>query len=76
MGVHGVRRSRRTLRVVHVVAIIGVGAAAVWFGFAAADASGAQMAAAGGMFAAVASGWSGVFAAIKAKLMSSEAAQA
>lgn len=76
MGVAGVGRSRRTLRVVNIVAIIGVGAAAVWFGFAAAEASGAQMTAAGGMFAAVASGWSGAFAAIKAKLTSSEAAQA
>lgn len=58
----------RWLRLVNVMAPIGAGAAIVWFGFAAADASGAQMAAASAMFAAVASGWAGAFAAINAKL--------
>lgn len=72
MDVQGVR----WLRLVNVVAPIGAGAAIVWFGFAAADASGAQMAAASAMFAAFASGWAGAFAAIKAKLKSEGAAQA
>jgi len=76
VDVNGVRRLRLTLRLVSVVAIVGAGFAVVWFGFAAADASGAQMAAASAMFAAVASGWSGAFAAIMAKLKSDEAAQA
>lgn len=64
------------LRLVNVVAIVGVSAAIVWFGFAAADASGAQMSAASAIFAAFASGWGGAFAAIKAKLKWGEATQA
>lgn len=76
MGVHRVQRLKQTLRLISVVAIVGVGAAIVWFGFAAADTSGAQMAAASAMFAAFASGWAGAFAAIKAKLKSGEATQA
>lgn len=75
-GIDSVQRLKLTLWLVNVVAIIGVSAAIAWFGFAAADASGAQMAAASAMFAAFASGWSGAFAAIKAKLKSGEAAQA
>lgn len=70
-----VRRLRLALRLVCVVVVIGVGTAAVRFGFAAADASGAQMVAASAMFAAVASGWSGAFAGIRAKLKSGEEAQ-
>lgn len=76
MGVHGVQRLKLALRLVNVVAIVGVGAAIVWFGFAAADASGVQMAAASAMYAAFASGWAGAFAAITAKLKSGEATQA
>lgn len=75
MDVHSVRRWRLTLRRITVVAIIGVGAAIVWFGFAAVDASGAQMTVASVMFAAFVSGWSGAFAAIKARMKSGEAAQ-
>ncbi|WP_045280293.1 hypothetical protein [Microbacterium oxydans] len=73
MSVHNVHRLELTARLVNVVAIVGVGAAIVWFGFAAAHASGAHMAAASAMFAALASGWSGAFAAIRAKLKSGEA---
>ncbi|WP_139327554.1 hypothetical protein [Microbacterium sp. RURRCA19A] len=76
VGVHSVQRLKLTVRLVNVVAIVGAGAAIVWFGFAAADASGAQMAAASAMFAAFASGWAGAFAAIKAKLKSGVATQA
>lgn len=70
-----VRRLRLALRLVSVVAVIGAAAAVVWFGFAVADASGAQMTAASAMFTAVASGWSGAFAGIRAKLKSGEEAQ-
>lgn len=76
MSVHSVQRLKLTVRLVNVVAIVGVGAGIVWFGFAAADASGAQMAAASAMFAAFVSGWAGAFAVIKAKLKSGEATQA
>ncbi|MBF9337696.1 hypothetical protein G3N30_16340 [Microbacterium lacticum] len=76
VSVRSVQRLKLTARLVNVVAIVGVGAAIVWFGFAAADASGAQMAAASAMFAAFASGWAGAFAVIKAKLKSCEATQA
>ncbi|WP_299092060.1 hypothetical protein [uncultured Microbacterium sp.] len=76
VGIHSVQRLKLTLRLVNVVAIVGVGAAIVWFGFAADDASGVQMAAASAMFAAFASGWAGAFAAIKAKLKSGEVTQA
>ncbi|MGS0561925.1 hypothetical protein [Microbacterium aurugineum] len=76
VSVHSVQRLKLTVRLVNVVAIVGVGAAIVWFGYAAADASGAQMAAASAMFAAFVSGWAGAFAAIKAKLKSGEATQA
>ncbi|QMU97691.1 hypothetical protein FVO59_11035 [Microbacterium esteraromaticum] len=76
MSVHSVQRLKLTVRLVNVVAIVGVGAATVWFGFAAADASGAQMAAASATFAAFASGWAGAFAAVTSKLRSGEATQA
>ncbi|MEV8268472.1 hypothetical protein [Microbacterium sp. NPDC076911] len=76
VGVHSVQRLKLTVRLRNVVAIVGVGVAIVWFGFAAADASGAQMAAASAMFAAFTSGWAGAFAAIKAKLKSGVPAQA
>lgn len=76
VGVHSVQRPKLTVRLVSVVAIVGVGAAIVWFGFAAADASGAQMTAASAMFAAFASGWAGAFAAVKAKSKSGVAIQA
>ena len=76
MNVLRVQRLRLALRLASVAAIVGVGAAVVWFGFAAVAASGAQMAASSAVFAAVASGWSGAFAAITAKLKSGEAAQA
>lgn len=75
MDGRGVRRARLALRLVSVIAIVGVGAAVVWFGFAAADASGTQMAAASAMFAAVASGWAGAFAAVKTRVRSSEPAK-
>ncbi len=70
-----VPRSRLALRLVSIIAIIGVGVAVVWFGFAAADASGAQMAAASATFSAFASGWAGAFGAIKANLKSDETVQ-
>jgi hypothetical protein len=76
VDVRGVRRLRLMLRLTSVAAIVGAGFAVVWFGFAAADASGGQMAAASAMFAAVASGWAGAFAAIMAKLKSDQSAQA
>lgn len=69
-------RLRLTLRLVSVVAIIGIVAAAVWFAFAAVDASGAQMTAASAIAAALASGWSAAFAVITAKLKSQEATHA
>lgn len=75
-GIDSVQRLKLTLRLVNVIAIIGVSVAIVWFGFAAADASGAQMAAASAIFAACASGWASAFAAMKAKLKSGEATQA
>ncbi|MCK2037822.1 hypothetical protein KZC51_16970 [Microbacterium sp. SSW1-49] len=74
MGVRGVRRLRLALRLTSAGAIVGAGIAVVWFGFAAADGSGVQMAVASAMFAAVASGWSGVFAAIMAKVKSNQSA--
>jgi hypothetical protein len=67
--------SRLALRLVSIIAIICVGAAVVWFGFAASNESGAQMAAASAMFAAAASGWAGAFAAIKAKQESGQTAE-
>lgn len=70
-----IRRMRSALRFVSIAALIGAGAASVWFGFAATGASGAQMAAASGLFAAVASGWAGAFATIKAKLKSDNSAR-
>jgi hypothetical protein len=73
---HPTARLRLTLRLVSAVAIIGIVAAVVWFGFAAADASGAQMTAASAMAAALASGWSAAFAVITAKVKSQEAAHA
>lgn len=76
MDAHGVRRLRLALQFVSVVAIIGVGAVVVWFGIAAAEASAAHMAAAGATFGAVASGWAGGFAAVKARLKSAESAEA
>lgn len=76
MGVHSIQRLKLTLRLVNVVTIVGVGASIVWFGFAALDASGAQMVAASAMFAAFGSGWAGAFATIKAKLKSGKATQA
>lgn len=75
MGLQTVRRWKRALRLVSIAAIVGVGAAVVWFGFAATDASGVQMAAACALFAAIASGWSAAFAAIRAQLKSGEEAQ-
>ncbi|UOR03158.1 hypothetical protein MUN77_07695 [Leucobacter allii] len=75
-GVDRDPRLRLVLRVVSVVAVIGAGAAVVWFGCAAADASGVQMAAAGATFAGVASGWSAAFAAIRAKSPSGHATRA
>jgi hypothetical protein len=76
VGVQSIQRLELTARLLSVVAIVGVGAAIVWFGFAAADASGVQMSAASAMFAAFASGWAGAFAVIKAKLKSGVATQA
>lgn len=69
-------RLRLASRLVSTVAIIGIIAAAVWFGFAAVDASGAQMTAASAMAAALASGWSAAFAVIRARSTSSETAHA
>ncbi|MBT2495071.1 hypothetical protein J7E45_05565 [Microbacterium sp. ISL-59] len=76
MNVRSVPRLRLVLRLVTVVALVGVGAAVVWFGFAVADTSGVQMAAASAMFAALASGWSAAFAVIRAKMRAGEAASA
>lgn len=76
MDVQDVGRLRLVRTLVSLGALIGVGAAAIWFGFAAVEASGAQMAAAGGMFGAVATGWSAAFVVIMAKLKSAEATQA
>jgi hypothetical protein len=75
MDVHSVRRWRLALRLVSLGALIGVVAAVVWFGFAAAEASGGQMAAASAMFAAFACGWSGAFAVLTTRLRSAETAQ-
>lgn len=75
MDVQDVGRLRRVRTLVSLGALTGVGAAVVWFGFAAVEASGAQMAAASGMFAALACGWSAAFAGITARLKSVEAAR-
>lgn len=76
MQIYRTQRLRLALRVISGIAITGMIAAAVWFGFAAVDASGAQMTAASAMAAALASGWSAAFATIKARLKSSEVARA
>lgn len=73
---HHPARLRLTLRLVSVVAIIGIVVAAVWFCFAAVDASGAQMVAASAMAAALGSGWSAAFAVITATVKSQEATHA
>ncbi|GAA3654574.1 hypothetical protein [Microbacterium marinilacus] len=69
-------RLRLTLRLISVAAIVGICAAAVWFGFAAVDGSGGQMVGASALAAALGSGWSGAFAAISAKLKTAGAASA
>lgn len=75
VGLQTVRRPTVVLRLVNIATIVGVGAVVVWFGIAANDASGGQMAAASALFAAIASGWSAAFATIRAKLKSGEEAQ-
>lgn len=55
------------LKLMNVVAFLGIGAAIVWFGFAAMGRSGAQM------VSAFASRWAGVFAAVNTKSKSESA---
>ncbi|HJA04281.1 MAG TPA: hypothetical protein H9800_05415 [Candidatus Microbacterium stercoravium] len=63
-----VRRPRMVRRLVTIAALVGVAAVVVWFSSAVVDASGAQMAAAGGLFAVIASGWSAAFVTTTAML--------
>ncbi|WP_262002091.1 hypothetical protein [Microbacterium sp. Mcb102] len=59
---------RRTLRLISAIAIVGIGAAVVWFVFAAIAGSGAQLTAASATAAGLGAAWSAGFAAITARL--------
>lgn len=67
-------RLRRTRRLISATAIVGIGAAAVWFVFAAIDESGGQLTAAGATAAGLGAAWSAGFAAITSRLRSIETA--
>ena len=59
---------RRTRRLISAVASVGIGAAAVWFVFAAVGESGGQLGAASATAAALGAAWSAGFAAITSRL--------
>lgn len=71
--VRPVQRLQRARWLASMLAIVGAGAAIVWFAVAAAAGSGIQMTAASALFAAIASGWSAAFAAITARLTAARA---
>lgn len=63
-----VQRLRMIRWLVTIAALVGVAVVVVWFSSAVVDASGAQMAAAGGAFAVIASGWTAAFVTITARI--------
>ncbi|QYG12448.1 hypothetical protein [Microbacterium sp. PAMC22086] len=65
---------RRTRRLISATAIVGIGAAAVWFVFAAIDEPGGQLTAAGATAAGLGTAWSAGFATITSRLRSIETA--
>lgn len=67
------KRLRAALRLISVIAIIGIVTAAVWFVFGAVAESGGQLAGASATAAGLGAAWSGAFAAIKAQLKSIDA---
>ncbi len=59
---------RRTRRLISTIAIVAIGAAAIWFVFAAVGESGGQLTAASATAAGLAAAWSAGFAAITSRL--------
>jgi hypothetical protein len=65
---------RRTRRLISAVAIVGIGAAVIWFVFAAFGESGGQLTAASATAAGLGAAWAAGFAAITSRLKSIEPA--
>jgi hypothetical protein len=63
---------RRTRRLISAITIVGIGAAAVWFVFAAIGESGGQLTAASATAAGLGAAWSAGFAALTYRLKSIE----